>query len=333
MKAKLKINDIPLTSEEFIITPGKPGSAAILGKGNIHTRNVKAEMNVAAFKEFVFIRENYQNLDPTRPLKFEVTHDDVEMCSLHFLLSGGLNWNGTDCLGGQSALWLHNGMEGSTTEHSSSVPTDILVIEMRRSFVNEMMSKFEDVLAPLYHQCADRHICFNQPNAGFLTQHTPRVRHALETIASHQIYGNNAEKVMEQTILELFSEFVRVRAGKAKLTPELNFITRSKMHDVSEIIQSNISAQFSLEGLARQVGTNDCTLKAMFKREFGQSVFQFIYNQRMEAASRCLLDTFIPIAEIGYMLGYDHPSHFTTAFRRCYGMSPREYREHRGGMK
>ncbi|MBO7630103.1 MAG: helix-turn-helix domain-containing protein, partial [Bacteroidales bacterium] len=33
------------------------------------------------------------------------------------------------------------------------------------------------------------------------------------------------------------------------------------------------------------------------------------------------------IAEIGLLLGYEYQSHFCTAFRRKYGMSPTDFRE------
>jgi AraC-like DNA-binding protein len=82
----------------------------------------------------------------------------------------------------------------------------------------------------------------------------------------------------------------------------------------------------SLHELAAMVGTNECTLKKAFKQEFGTTVFQYLFDYRMDLAVRYLLDTSLPIAEIGLKLGYDYPSHFCTAFKRKYGMSPVEYR-------
>ncbi len=86
----------------------------------------------------------------------------------------------------------------------------------------------------------------------------------------------------------------------------------------------------SLHELAAMVGTNECTLKKAFKQEFGTTVFQYLFDYRMELAVHYLLDTSLPIADIGIMLGYDYQSHFCTAFKRKHGVSPMEFRLRRG---
>jgi AraC-like DNA-binding protein len=46
----------------------------------------------------------------------------------------------------------------------------------------------------------------------------------------------------------------------------------------------------------------------------------------MEMACRYLLDTDRTVQEIAELVGYEYHSHFTTAFRRKFGVSPVEYR-------
>lgn len=98
------------------------------------------------------------------------------------------------------------------------------------------------------------------------------------------------------------------------------------MHEVQEIILSRYWDMPSLHDLAKMVGTNECTLKKAFKLVFGTTVFQYLFDYRMGLAVRYLLDSNLPIAEIGLRLGYDYQSHFCTAFKRKYGMSLMEYR-------
>ncbi len=38
------------------------------------------------------------------------------------------------------------------------------------------------------------------------------------------------------------------------------------------------------------------------------------------------------IIDIAYALGYEHPGHFSRAFRRVSGMSPKAYREAQPGV-
>ena len=66
------------------------------------------------------------------------------------------------------------------------------------------------------------------------------------------------------------------------------------------------------------------------KQEFGTTVFQYLFDYRMDLAAHYLLDTSLPIADIGIKLGYDYQSHFCTAFKRKHGVTPMEFRLRRG---
>ena len=85
-----------------------------------------------------------------------------------------------------------------------------------------------------------------------------------------------------------------------------------------------------MHDLAAAVGTNECTLKMAFKEEFGLTVFGYIYSVRMKRAAHMLAETTLALADIALSLGYDHLSHFSTAFRRFYGVPPSQFR-HSGG--
>jgi AraC family transcriptional regulator len=50
----------------------------------------------------------------------------------------------------------------------------------------------------------------------------------------------------------------------------------------------------------------------------------------MERAKDLLATDEEPITEIAFRCGYDNSAHFAAAFRRCAGLSPREYRNQRG---
>ena len=54
--------------------------------------------------------------------------------------------------------------------------------------------------------------------------------------------------------------------------------------------------------------------------------FQYLFDYRMRLAVLYLLDSDMTINDIAIKLGYDYQSHFCTAFKRKYGVSPIEYR-------
>lgn len=91
---------------------------------------------------------------------------------------------------------------------------------------------------------------------------------------------------------------------------------------VRDIILQNYRRPPSLEELARSAGMNRTKLNMIFRRRFGLSVFEFIREQRLQYA-KMLLDSYdLPIAEVAYRSGYNHPCNFTTAYRKRFGCRP-----------
>ena len=93
------------------------------------------------------------------------------------------------------------------------------------------------------------------------------------------------------------------------------------MHHAKAIIEQEYLNPPSLHRLALRVGTNECTLKGGFKTVFGTTVFGHIFDYRMEMACRYLLDSSKTIQEIGACVGYEYHAHFSTAFKRKFGLT------------
>ena len=81
--------------------------------------------------------------------------------------------------------------------------------------------------------------------------------------------------------------------------------------------------------LAREIGTNQNKLKAVFKEAFGVTMADYCLERRMREAQQLLLEATLTIAQVAERVGYEHQSSFAAAFRGHVGMSPREYRQHR----
>lgn len=101
---------------------------------------------------------------------------------------------------------------------------------------------------------------------------------------------------------------------------------RDRLYDLKETIDSDPTAEYSLGGLAQLVGMNDFKLKKGFKTLFGNTVFGYIADVRMERARKLLDNPELNINEIAYLMGYKYPQHFTNAFKKKYGYLPRDVR-------
>lgn len=97
-----------------------------------------------------------------------------------------------------------------------------------------------------------------------------------------------------------------------------------RLHAVKEYIHACFDQPCSITGLARMAGINQMKLKDGFKELFGTTVFGYINDIRMQEARRLLLDEKLFVSEVADRIGYKHPQHFTAAFRRKYGIAPKE---------
>lgn len=87
-----------------------------------------------------------------------------------------------------------------------------------------------------------------------------------------------------------------------------------------------------LVDLTRQLGTNQKTLKIVFRRAFGTTIANYCLLRRMRLAQSLLLEGHLTIGQVADRVGYEHQSSFTAAFRAHAGMSPKEYQRHRPSL-
>ncbi|MCR8557403.1 AraC family transcriptional regulator [Mucilaginibacter sp. BJC16-A38] len=78
----------------------------------------------------------------------------------------------------------------------------------------------------------------------------------------------------------------------------------------------------SLVDLARAAGINEYKLKRGFKEMFGNTVFGYLADTRLELAKTDLLEHKKPVSEIAFELGYSSVQHFSSAFKKKFGVSP-----------
>lgn len=81
----------------------------------------------------------------------------------------------------------------------------------------------------------------------------------------------------------------------------------------------------SVETLAAEVGISRVHLNRKLKELTNQTTTDFIKNIRLKRAAELLSQKKHSIAEVADMVGFQNANNFSTAFRKLYGVSPREY--------
>ena len=98
------------------------------------------------------------------------------------------------------------------------------------------------------------------------------------------------------------------------------------MERIVKCINENLSnPEFSVETLTQEVGISRAHLHRKMKELTGVSTSEFIRNLRLEQAARLIRERKINITQITYSVGFNNQAHFSTIFKKRYGMTPTEY--------
>ena len=98
-----------------------------------------------------------------------------------------------------------------------------------------------------------------------------------------------------------------------------------KIRNAKDIILARMTHPPSLEELALEIGLPLKKLKQGFKQVYGDTVFAYLLEHKMQEARRMLDSQKYNVNEVGLKLGYSTASHFITAFKQKYGTTPKKY--------
>jgi AraC-like DNA-binding protein len=147
---------------------------------------------------------------------------------------------------------------------------------------------------------------------------------ALQTILHCPLTGKLGEMMMEASAIQivllqlhaLFQHRSEVKpCGISKRDADL-------VKDLRSYLDKTYLDEHSLSDLARTFATNSNKLITTFRKLFGKSIFEYIGELRMMHAHQLLSEGDQPVTEIARILKYKNPNHFSSAFKRRFGVSP-----------
>lgn len=130
--------------------------------------------------------------------------------------------------------------------------------------------------------------------------------------------------LFETGILQMFV----VLALRACIHAESHTAAVSRHHlmldEVFLYIQAHLTEELTLERLEKEFYVSHEHIAREFKRQTGQTVHRYIVKARLD---RCcsLIEQGLPLTEVYKMSGFGGYNHFFRAFKKEYGMTPKEY--------
>jgi AraC-like DNA-binding protein len=98
-----------------------------------------------------------------------------------------------------------------------------------------------------------------------------------------------------------------------------------KIKKAKDIVIAHMAEPPGLQELADQSGLTLKKLKIGFKQVYGDTVYGFLFDYKMEYARKLLDSGTYNVNEVGLKIGYSTSSHFIAAFRKKFGTTPKKY--------
>lgn len=143
---------------------------------------------------------------------------------------------------------------------------------------------------------------------------------------------NCLRSIWEQTTEIRFSDVPKnialsLLSVYSEMYPLLSCETRDSFYfnSACTIIQSSYhKSELGIEALCKQLNISRATLHRCFMNNCGISPGAYLINYRMERAKE-LLSHEIAVKSTALSCGFTDPLYFSKAFRKAYGISPREF--------
>jgi AraC-like DNA-binding protein len=151
----------------------------------------------------------------------------------------------------------------------------------------------------------------------------PVMREATAALLSTRLEGQFRYAFVSTTVEQLVCLAVAALADREAATPvRLSVRDRDILRDIRCSLDENLADPSTVEELARQFGINRNKLRYGFRVLFGNSVGEYLLEQRMRIAFALLEQRVHCVSEVAARVGYTHVCNFTTAFKRRFGQTP-----------
>lgn len=156
---------------------------------------------------------------------------------------------------------------------------------------------------------------------------TPPIAVVLSQLMNYNLHPNITDLYLKGKVYELIAlYFNRVDNTAAEQCPFLvDEENVKRIRRAKEIILERMAEPPTLQALSDEIGLSLKKLKQGFKQIYGDTVYSFLFEHKMEMARKMLETNQYNVNEVGLKVGYSTSSHFIAAFKKKYGTTPKKY--------
>ena len=219
------------------------------------------------------------------------------------------------------AVFLKPNEKISMKYHHNRYPLELLSVRILPEYLKELSDD----------------TCDLEKNFGFIpvpkamihldTRDTTLLKNVTKTIIAlsrsensfgHQLYEKNMLSILSILFLRscISSDRVMLSRNRKNLV----------MDDIFRYIREHLTEDLSLETLEEQFYVSRYHLCREFKKLSGQTIHAYIVKSRLDLCKK-YIESGMPIKEVYALGGFGGYNHFFRAFKKEYGITPKEYYE------
>lgn len=185
-----------------------------------------------------------------------------------------------------------------------------IIIFIPRDIIPEFASKYEEQI--------------NRFTKGYITKTDNRIQLISNQIIDTYQQENNLKELRIQSLL--IDAIVHQIEGLIIENDKHEVITNKNHYDfvimAKQLIEKDLSINYTIPELSKLVGTNEQYLKKYFKQYFGKTIMNYITEKKMNHAKELIMTGEYRVVDVARLTGYKHSTHFTTAFKKYFGFIP-----------
>lgn len=148
------------------------------------------------------------------------------------------------------------------------------------------------------------------------------VKHLSEISVKNELSNFYYQIKVQELLYHLFEKLSR-RENVQHQT--INIADAERLLMLRTTLLDDLSTPPVLATLSKTIGMSETKMKQLFKQTFGDTIYNYYQQKRLEEAAFLLKQAGRSVSDVGYQLGFGNLSHFSKLFERQFGVTPKKY--------